>query len=363
MKAAVLYQTKQPLVVEELDLLEPRAGEVLVRYVASGVCHSDLHVVEGLMGHPLPVVLGHEGAGVVEEVGPGVTRVKPGDHVLTSYIPYCGTCRFCAVGRPNLCTLRDSPRHVMLDGTTRFHKNGQEIYQLLQVGSYAQRAVLLEQGVVPIRKDAPLDVVCLVSCGVMTGVGAAINRAKVAPGSSVAVVGCGGVGLNVIQGARLAGAARIVAVDSVRFKLELAQEFGATHLVDALHEDPVSRVREITGGWGADYSFEVIGKIATMEQAFDMVHRGGTVVIVGVAPDGARLAIDPRMLLQEKVLTGTSFGSARQQADLPMLVDLYMEGKLKLNQLISARRPLEEINEAFEALNEGEVARTVLVYE
>ena len=199
-KAAVLYETRKPLVVEDLEIGEPGPGEVLVRYAATGVCHSDLHVITGDMPHPLPVVLGHEGAGYVEKIGPGVRRVQPGDDVVTSYIPTCGTCRFCAVGQTNLCELRDRPRHLMLDGTTRFQKAGQPVNHFLQVSSFAERAVLLEEGVIAIRRDAPLETVCLVSCGVTTGIGSAINRAQVRPGSACVVFGCGGVGLNVIQG-------------------------------------------------------------------------------------------------------------------------------------------------------------------
>ncbi|HYU17780.1 MAG TPA: Zn-dependent alcohol dehydrogenase [Chloroflexota bacterium] len=362
-KAAVLYEPGQALEMEQLEVLPPRAGEVLVRYVASGVCHSDLHHIQGLVPWPTPVVLGHEGAGVVEEIGPGVTGVQVGDHVLTSYIPACGSCPWCVVGRPNMCDLRDTERHVMPDGTARFRKGDAEIYHYLQVSSYAERAVLPQQSVVPIRKDAPLDVVCLISCGVMTGAGAVINRAKVVPGSSVAVFGCGGVGLNAIQAAALMGAARIIAVDVFDQKLEWSREFGATHLVNAAKEDPVQRVHQICGREGADYAIEAVGGAKTMEQAFNAVHRGGTVVVIGVSPTGTRLSIDPTMLLQERVLTGTSFGSSRQRVDLPMFVDLFMEGKYRLRELISRQIELEDLNRAYESLERGEVRRSVVRYE
>jgi Zn-dependent alcohol dehydrogenase len=363
-KAAVLDSAKAPLSVEPLELLDPGPGEVLVRYVASGVCHSDLHVVSGDMLHPLPVVLGHEGAGVVEAVGPGVTTCQVGDHVLTSYIPSCGKCRYCTIGRPNLCELRDRPRHLMLDGTTRFRRrDGSAVNHFLQVSSFATRAVLLEEGVIPIRKDAPLDVVCLVSCGVTAGMGAVLNRAKVRPGATVVVFGCGGVGLNVVQAAALAGAGRIVAVDKLPYKLGLAEEFGATHMIDASKEDPVKRVGELTGGFGADYAFEAIGAPRVIETMLDCLHRGGEAYIIGVSPHGSRISLDPSLLVQERVLSGSSFGGSRQRVDLPMIVDLFMDGKVKLRELISRRLPLEEINRAFDLLDRGEVARSVLVYD
>lgn len=361
-RAAVLTAVGAPLEVVDLEVLEPRAGEVLVRYAACGVCHSDLHVITGALPHPLPVVLGHEGAGVVEAVGPGVTRVRPGDHVLTSYIPSCGLCRFCTIGRPNLCVLRDRPRHLMLDGTPRFRWHGQEVYHFLQVSAFNLYAVLLEQGVVPIRRDAPLDVVCLIACGVMAGMGAVLNRAQVEAGSTVAVYGCGGVGLNVIQACRLVGAGRIIAVDVVERKLALAQEFGATHVVDARREDPVARILALTDGWGADYAFEAVGSAQTIEQMVASVRRGGVAVVIGVSPHGTRIAIDPQRLVQERVLTGSSFGGARQRVDLPMLVDLFLEGRIKLRELISRRLGLDEINTAFALLRRGEVARSVIVY-
>ncbi|MBV9169746.1 MAG: Zn-dependent alcohol dehydrogenase [Chloroflexi bacterium] len=362
-RAAVLYETGQALELEDLELLPPGSGEVLVRYVASGVCHSDLHVMQGLMAHPTPVVLGHEGSGIVEAVGPGVTGVQVGDHVLTSYVPSCGKCPWCVVGRPNLCDLRDHERHVMHDGTARFrNRGGQDVFHFLQVASYSEKAVLPEQNVVPIRKDAPLDVVCLVSCGVMTGAGAVINRAKVTPGSSVVVFGCGGVGLNAVQAAALMGAGKVISVDVFDHKLEWSREFGATHTVNARSEDALARIREICGRGGADYAIEAIGGAPTIELAFNSVHRGGTVVVIGVSPDGTRVSIDPSLLLQERILTGTSFGSTRQKVDLPMIVDLFMDGRYKLRELISRQVALDELNQAYDALQRGEVRRSVVVY-
>jgi S-(hydroxymethyl)glutathione dehydrogenase / alcohol dehydrogenase len=362
-KAAVLYEPKKPLVVEDVELLEPEAHEVLVKWVANGVCHSDYHVMSGDVPHPLPVVLGHEAAGIVQKVGPGVETVKPGDHVCSSYIPSCGKCAYCIGGQPTMCALRDKPRWFMLDGTTRFRKNGVALHHYLQVAGYATHSVLMEESVIPIRKDAPLDVVCLVSCGVLAGAGPVFNRAKVPPGASVAVFGCGGVGLNTIQAARLVGAGKIIAVDVAKQKLDWAEEFGATHLVDASKGDPVADVKRISGTDGVDFSFELVGLAKTVEQAFGSIHRGGTCVVVGVCPAGTKIAVDPMMLLQQRVLTGSSFGAGHQRTDVPMLIDLYMSGKYKLNELISRRMPLKEVNEAYDLLLRGEVKRGVIVYE
>lgn len=361
-KAAVHYEAGQGLEIEHLEVLEPRKGEVLVRYVASGVCHSDLHHIQGKVPHPTPVVFGHEGAGIVEAVAPDVTTVKVGDHVLTSYIPSCGKCPYCIIGRPNLCDLRDQPRHLMHDGTSRFKKGNQEVYQYLQVSTYADRAVVPEVSLIPIRKDAPLDVICLVSCGVMTGAGSVMNRAKVTPGSSVAVFGCGGIGLNAIQMAQIMGASKIIAVDVFDQKLEWSKEFGSTHLVNASKEDPVARIHEICGRGGADYAIEAVGMQKTMEQAVEAVHRGGTAVMIGVAPTGTRISIETPMLLQERIVTGTSFGSSRQRIDLPMIVDMFMDGKYKIRELISQQIELEDLNRAYEELERGEVRRSVVVY-
>jgi S-(hydroxymethyl)glutathione dehydrogenase / alcohol dehydrogenase len=361
-KAAVLYEVKKPLVVEDVELMEPAAGEIRVKWAANGVCHSDLHVMTGDYPHPLPVVLGHEASGVVEKLGAGVTTVAVGDHVCSSYIPSCGRCWYCIGGQPTMCALRDKPRWFMLDGTTRLRKNGQGIHHFLTVAGYATHAVLPETSVIPIRKDAPLDVACLVSCGVLAGAGPVFNRAKVTPGASVAVWGCGGVGLNTIQMARIMGAGKIIAVDVMKQKLAWAEEFGATHVVDASKGDPVADVHALSGTGGVDYAFEVVGTQKTIEQALNATHRGGTCVIVGVSPAGARLSIDPGLFLQQRVLTGSSFGGGHQRTDVPMLLDLYMSGKYKLDELITRRVPLEELNHAFELMLAGEVKRSVVVY-
>lgn len=361
MRAAVLYQPQRPLTVEEVELAEPREGEALVRIVASGVCHSDLHVIDGTLPHPLPVVLGHEGAGVVERVGPGVTYARPGEHVILSFVPVCGRCYHCAIGRPNLCTgVRTTPG-VMADGTRRLRRGDEEINHFSMVSSFAQYAVVPEGALVKVRPDAPLEKVCLIGCGVMTGVGAAINTARVRPGSTCVVVGCGGVGLSVIQGCLLAGAARIIAVDLVASKLALAEALGATHLIDASREDVLARVRQISGG-GADYAFEAIGRPETMELAYECLGRGGLAVVVGLAPRGSRITLSATSFLNEKGIIGSVYGSARQRADMPMLVDLYLAGRLKLDELITRSYALEEINQAFDDLRSGRLARGVVVF-
>jgi S-(hydroxymethyl)glutathione dehydrogenase/alcohol dehydrogenase len=307
-------------------------------------------------------VLGHEAAGVVEEIGAGVDTVKPGDHVCSSYIPSCGRCAYCIGGQPTMCALRDKPRWLMHDGTSRLRKDGLPLHHFLQVAGYATHAVLPEQSVIPIRKDAPLDAACLVSCGVLAGAGPVFNRAKVPPGASVAVWGCGGVGLNTIQAAKMVGAGKIIAVDVVRQKLQWAEEFGATHVVDASSGDPVAAVHAFSGTGGVDFAFEVVGTQRTVEQALLATHRGGTCVVVGVCPAGTRISIDPMLLLQQRVLTGTSFGGGHQRTDVPMLIDLYMSGKYKLDEMITRRVPLADLNEAFALMVQGEVKRSVVVY-
>jgi S-(hydroxymethyl)glutathione dehydrogenase/alcohol dehydrogenase len=354
MKAAVLYEVNKPLVVEEIDIDEPQQGEVLVKTVAAGVCHSDLHFMEGTWPYPLPVVMGHEGAGIIEQVGEGVTAVQPGDHVILSFIPWCGACRYCAEGRPFLCTQGGSR-------TIHLHKGGQNIFAFLSVSSFAEHMVVPQNGVVKIREDAPLEKVALVGCGVTTGVGAVVNTAKVQAGSSVVVVGTGGVGLNVIQGAVLAGAAQIVAVDILDNKLEMAKQFGATHTVNASAGDPVAAVRELTGG-GPDYAFEVIGSTETVAQAWNMVGAGGKVIVVGMVPFGQKVCIDGNALMREKSLLGCLYGSTRPLVDMPRIVELYMAGRLKIDELVSRTYPLERINEAFAALKNGEVARSIIKF-
>lgn len=354
MKAAVLYELNKPLVIEEIDIDEPGPGQVMVKTVSAGVCHSDLHQIEGIWPVDLPVVLGHEGAGIVERVGEGVTYVQPGDHVVMNFIPFCGTCRYCQSGRPVLCTQgRGSAEHL--------HKGDQSINVFLSVSSFAERMVVPENATVKVREDAPLDKLSIMGCAVATGVGAVVNTAKVEAGSSVAVIGIGGVGLNVVQGAALAAADPIIAIDVLERKLEMAQQFGATHLVNAGREDPVEAVRALTGK-GADYAFEVIGNPEAISQAFDMVHAGGEAIMVGVSPFGSKTSVDTGGLLTEKVLRGCLYGSIRPRVDIPRFIDLYVAGRLKLDELVSRTFPLEGINDAFAAMKAGEVARSVVVF-
>ncbi len=363
MKAAVFTAPQHPLSVEELDLMAPQREEVLVRVAAAGVCRSDLHFLDGTLPHPSPTVLGHEGAGVVEAIGEGVTYVQPGDHVILCFTPSCAKCPYCIAGRPNLCVAggRAAARGTLMDGTTRLSKDGQPVYHMTCTACFAERTVVPEGGVVKIREDMPLEQAALISCGVMTGVGAVINTARVQAGSTVAVIGCGGVGLNVVQGAALAGAVRIIAIDLLDYKLELATQFGATHTVNASKEDPVERVRSLSPG-GADYAFEVIGRPETMRQAYDAVRRGGLAVVVGLGPASAEVSLPASSFLQEKTITGSAYGGARPRIDMPKLVDLYLAGKLKLDELISRRYPLEGINEAMDALRAGEVARSLITF-
>ena len=365
MKAAVYYEQNAPLKVEDVQIDKPQSGEVLVKIAASGVCHSDLSVMNGSIPFPPPpAVLGHEGAGIVEEVGSAVTGVQPGDHVILSWRPSCGRCNYCVTGRPQLCQTAGMELMTggLLDGTSRMHKGGTDIHHFTGVSSFAEYAVVPETGIVKIRSDVPLEAAALVGCGVMTGVGAAINTAKVEPGTSAVVIGCGGVGLNTIQGAALAGAEKIIAVDLNPNKLELATQFGATHCVNPNDGDPVTQVQALTDGLGADYAFEVIGRADTAVQAYHSIRPGGTAVVVGVAKPDDMLTIPAISLLQEKTLKGSLYGSARPSVDMPRLLDLYMNKKLKLDELVSRRISLEEINDAFEWMEKGEVARSVIVF-
>jgi NDMA-dependent alcohol dehydrogenase len=363
MKAAVLYKANTPLEVVELQQQGPQAGEARVKVMAAGVCHSDWHIMNGDWTLPLPMVLGHEAAGIVEEVAAGVTHVKPGDHVIFSFRAHCGRCFYCSIGRSILCEGHKSVRWAMLDGSTRLERDGQDIFQMARIGTFSERVVCPSEMLVPIRKDMPWPQAALVGCCVPTGVGAATRAAGVESGSTVLVIGCGGVGLNVVQGARLAGAAKIIACDLVDRKLEFATEFGATHVINGKRENVVDRARELTGGRGVDYAFDAIGSEATTLQIVDAVRNGGTAVIVGMAAMAVRAPITPyTMALQEKTLKGTLYGTVQPNVDFPWLVDLYMDGRLKLDQLVSRTYTLEEINEGFQRMLSGEVARGVVVF-
>lgn len=363
-KAAVLYEAGTPLRLEEVEVLPPQHGEVLVRMYAGGVCHTDLHVMKGELVMPLPIIMGHEGSGIVECVGDGVTSVQPGDHVIPLWRVSCGTCEYCTGGRPALCDVGTQMRvtGLMPDGTTRFRVNDTPIRHFCGVSTFAQLSTMPEAAVVKIPSDFPLDKAALVGCGVITGVGAVVNAAKVKMGSSVAVFGCGGIGLNAVQGARLVGALTIIAVDVAPQKLEYAQQMGATHLVNAAQEDPLAAIKELTGGRGVDYAFEAIGRTTTIEQAYAATRKMGTCVVIGVTRADARVSINANeMVYAEKTLMGSLYGSSRPRIDILNLLEMYQAGKLLLDELLTRTYPLADINTAYAALERGEVARSLVL--
>lgn len=356
MKAAVFQAANQPLTIEDVDIIDPRAGEVLVRTVCSGVCHSDLHFIDGKWALPMACVLGHEASGVVEAVGEGVTYVEPGDRVIMSFKPFCGRCYHCLRGEAHLC----NDMSINVASAQRLTWKGNPLLQFASVGSFSEMMVTTENGVVKIPEEMPMAEAALIGCGVMTGVGAALYTAKVPGGSVVAVIGCGGIGLNVIQGCRLAGASRIIAVDVVEEKLEMATRFGATDTINGKTDDPVAVVQELTAGEGVEYAFEAIGVPAAATQAFAMIRPGGTAVVVGMHPMGSEISIPGPDFLQEKKLIGCMYGSTVFRDHMPKIVDLFLKDRLDLSGLVSQRMPLAEINNAFELMKGGKVARSVL---
>jgi S-(hydroxymethyl)glutathione dehydrogenase/alcohol dehydrogenase len=360
MKAAVLREVNQPLEIEDIQHGDPAPREVLVRTVAAGVCHSDLHFQNGSYPYPLPAVLGHESAGVVEAVGSDVTYVKPGDHVITCLSAFCGHCEHCLTGHMSLCQEPELQRPM--DAPQRLTKADENLWQFLNLSSFAEYMLVHEHAIAKIRDDMPLDRAALIGCGVTTGVGAVIHTAKVEPGSTVAVIGCGGVGLSAINGADIAGAARIIAIDTVDSKLDLARKFGATDVVNAKDTDAIGEVRELTGG-GVHYSFEAIGLKQTAEQSFKMLRRGGTATIIGMIPVGVNIELHGPEFLMERKLQGSNMGSNRFRVDMPRFVDFYLQGKLHLDDMISGRIKLEDVNDAMAALETGEVARNVIMFE
>jgi S-(hydroxymethyl)glutathione dehydrogenase / alcohol dehydrogenase len=366
-KAAVLVGIDQPLEIrDDIELEAPHAHEVKVRMAASGVCHSDLSMQNGTMAAGAPMVLGHEGAGIVEEVGPEVTKLAPGDHVVISWVPQDGVCYFCTHGQPELCEAANTALMTggMLDGTTRMSSRGAPMPQMAASGTFSEVTVVPDVGAVKIPADFDLKLAALIGCGVLTGAGAAMNTAHIRQGDTVAVVGCGGVGLNVIQGARIAGASEIIAVDMNETKLSLAKEFGATAVVNASQGDPVSQVMSMTGQRGADVAFEVIGLEKTIDQTITMTRRGGQAILVGVPKMDAMINLPAffGVVLQEKTIKGCWYGSSDVQRDVPKLIDLYRKGQLKLDELVSRTITLEQVNEAFDAMKTGEVARSVIQY-
>jgi S-(hydroxymethyl)glutathione dehydrogenase/alcohol dehydrogenase len=350
-----------PLQIEEIEIDAPRAREVLVRTLAVGVCHSDLHVIDGALPNPMPIVLGHEPAGIVEAVGSEVRHVAPGDRVIGCLSAFCGECEYCLGGRPHLC---EGAATMRPEGDTpRLSKHGEPIHQFVHLSAFAERMLVHENALVKIREEIPPDRAALIGCGVTTGLGAALNRARVRAGASAAVIGCGGVGLAIIQGCRIAGAGRIIAVDVAEWKLELARRLGATDTVSPAQGNPVAHVVEMTNG-GVDYAFEAIGLPATVRQAVRMTRKGGTTVMVGVVPVGTSVELPGAdIVLREKTILGCMMGSNRFRTDIPRYVELYRNGQLNLDDMISTRLSLDRVNDAFEAMRNGTVARSVVVFD
>ena len=367
-RAAVAFEAKRPLEIVELDLEGPRAGEVLVEIKATGICHTDAYTLEGLDSEGLfPSILGHEGAGVVVEVGPGVTSVKPGDHVIPLYTPECRQCKSCLSRKTNLCTAirATQGKGLMPDGTSRFSYKGQPVFHYMGCSTFSNYTVLPEIAVAKIRPDAPFDKACYIGCGVTTGVGAVVNTAGVEPGANVAIFGLGGIGLNVIQGAKLVGAAKIIGVDINPAREAWGRRFGMTDFVNAsglTGNEVVFAVTQLTDG-GADYTFDCTGNTDDMRQALEACHRGwGESIIIGVAEAGKEIATRPFQLVTGRVWKGTAFGGARGRTDVPTIVDWYMDGKIEIDPMITHTLPLERINEAFDLMHSGESIRSVVVY-
>jgi Zn-dependent alcohol dehydrogenase len=353
MKAAVYHGGGRPVAIEDVQVRDPGPGEVRVALRAAGLCHSDLSVIDGSIPYPVPVVLGHEGAGVVEAVGAQVTAVKEGDAVVLSTLAHCGRCPACEVGRPTECRNAPSPKDAQ-----PFTIGGRPAYQFANASAFVERTVVREQGAIPIDRRVPFDRAALIGCGIMTGVGAVINRAKVETGASMAVFGLGGIGLSCVQGGVLAGAAKIVAVDVVPAKLELARRLGATHAIDAASVDPVAAIRDLTGG-GADYTFEAVGNVKVIRQALDALGAGGALTIVGVPKLGTAAEFVVHALYQNKAILGCRYGTARPRRDFPMLAELYLAGRLKIDELITRRYALDDFATALADLQRGDLARGV----
>lgn len=367
-KAAVAWGPKEPLVIEELDLEGPKKGEVLVKIIATGVCHTDAYTLSGADAEGVfPVVLGHEGGGIVEEIGEGVTTLKKGDHVIPLYIPECMECKFCKSGKTNLCQrVRDTQgKGLMPDGTTRLSKDGKPIFHYMGTSTFADYSVIPEISLAKVNPDADLGKVCLLGCGVTTGIGAVLNTAKVEKGATVAVFGLGGIGLSCIQGAKMAGAGKIIAIDLNEDKFEMAKKFGATDFINPKTvEGPLQDfIVDMTDG-GVDYSFECVGNVNLMRIALECCHKGwGESIIIGVAASGAEIATRPFQLVTGRVWKGSAFGGVKGRSELPGLVDKYMEGEINLDDLVTFKMPLEDINKAFDYMHEGKSIRTVIHFD
>lgn len=363
-QAAIFRTPSQPFIVETLDLERPRAGEVLVKMAAAGVCHSDWHLMTGATEYPTPLVPGHEGAGVVEAVGPGVTKVRPGDHVVFSWAPSCGKCYYCLHDQPNLCStyLEANWQGTMLDGTTRFSQDGEPVYQFCCIGCFAERVVAPEECCVPISHEVPMPVAALIGCAVATGVGAALNTAQVRAGSSAVVIGMGGIGMSILLGLRLAGAVQMIAVDTSPEKAEMARAIGATHALVAGLGTP-EEIRRLTGGRGADYVFEAAGVPAVQELCLECVRPGGMVVFAGISPTGSSTNLPGAILTRREItVKGSYYGGSHPDRDFPNYADLYLKGLIDLDRLVSRTFRLDQINEAFAAMIGGKTARGVIVF-
>lgn len=366
-QAAVAYRAGEPLVVEKVSLDGPREGEVLIEIKATGVCHTDAFTLSGADPEGLfPAILGHEGAGIVVDVGPGVTSLVPGDHVIPLYVPECRQCDYCTSGKTNLCqAVRETQgQGLMPDGSSRFSIGNDRLFHYMGTSTFSNHTVVPEIAVAKVRKDAPFDKICYIGCGVTTGIGAVINTAKVEPGANVVVFGLGGIGLNVIQGARLVGANKIIGVDTNPGKKALAEKFGMTHFVNPteVEEDLVPYLVDLTGG-GADYSFECIGNVEVMRQALECCHKGwGESIIIGVAGAGQEISTRPFQLVTGRVWKGTAFGGAKGRTDVPKIVDWYMDGKINIDDLITHTMPLQDINRAFDLMHSGESIRGVITF-
>lgn len=355
MLGAVFFKSDQPVSIEEIQVKDPGPGEVRVALKAAGLCHSDLSVIDGTIPYPVPVVLGHEGAGIVDAIGAGVTSVKEGDAVIVSTLSHCGRCVACEQGRPTECRNAPSPKDAM-----PFTVRGKPAFQFANASVFTTKTVVREQGAIPIDPRVPFDRAALIGCGVMTGFGAVVNRAKVQTGSTMAVFGVGGIGLNCIQGGVLSGASRIIAVDVNPQKLAWAQRFGATDIIDSSQQDPVAAIKDLTGG-GADYTFECVGNVAVIKQAMDALGPGGALTIVGVPKVGTTYEFIVHALYQNKSIHGCRYGTARPRRDFPMLADLYLGGKLKIDELVTHHYKLEDFNVALEDMKKGALARGVFL--
>ncbi len=360
MKAAIFHGPHRKMTVEDVAIANPGPREVLIRTAAVGLCHSDLHFIDGHHAFDAPAILGHEAAGVVEKVGADVRGLEPGDHVITCLSVFCGHCNHCTSGRPYNCDHQDETRRGPTE-PPRLAQGGRQIHQFYELSAFAEQMLVHEHAVVKIRRDMPLDRAALIGCAVTTGMGAVTNTARVEVGATVAVIGCGGVGLSAINGAAIAGAGRIIAVDVQPEKLALARSFGATDTLDASTCDPVEAVRELTKG-GVDYAFEALGRKQTAEQAFDMLGRSGVATIIGMVPEGQRIEVDGAALLYDRRIQGSNMGSNRFRVDMPRYVDFYLAGRLHLDRMIASRIGLDQINEGFDTLRSGRFARSVITF-